>query len=156
MSLRKRLDLARRVLNLTIQLDARAGELRDAHKQVAYWQQLAGQRWDDVQRLNAAVNEAKAEQKPQRGMGDIVPSVVHVSCGSRDAANALALADRNAELHTEIGRAERRAFDAEKALEKLLADGAHADHEHDLERAQWAAERQHLVDQIEALKGNPS
>lgn len=148
-------DLARRCLNLMIQLDARTVELRDAHRNVAYWKQLANDRWGDVQRLNAEVNEAKVE-KPAFGMGDLVPSVVHVPPGVHDRANAVKLANRLAAAHREIGRAEKRAHDAEKAVDKLLADGAHADRQHDLERAQWEAERQQLVDEIERLKGNPS
>lgn len=109
MSLRSWFDLARKVLNLTVQLDARAAELRDAHKTVAYWKQLAGERWDDVQRLNGAVNAAKtaevkrAESEP-RGMSDPVPAVAAVLLGSRDRANAQRLAAENAQLRAEVER----------------------------------------------------
>lgn len=88
-------DLARRVLHLTVQLDARTTELRSAHKQVAYWRQLAGERWDNITRLNAEVDKANFEE---RGMSDPIPSVVSVPLGSRDRANALRLAAENAEL----------------------------------------------------------
>jgi hypothetical protein len=95
-------NLARRVVNLTVQLDARASELRDVHKQVAYWRQIAGERWDEVQRLNGKVNAAP-EPKPG-AMGDLVPAVAPVPLGSRDRANALKLAAENADLRAEVER----------------------------------------------------
>lgn len=95
-------DMARRVLNLTVQLDARAAELRDAHRQVAYWKDLAGQRWEDIQRLNVAL--ADAQPAKQVGMGDISPAVVAVPLGSRDRENANRLALENADLRAEVER----------------------------------------------------
>lgn len=104
MTLRSWFDLARRVVNLTVQLDARAGELRDVHKQVAYWKQLAGERWDEVQRLNGEVNAGKLAEPERCGMSNPVPSVVSIPLGSRDRANAVRLSEENSVLRAEVDR----------------------------------------------------
>jgi hypothetical protein len=96
-------DLAGKVVALTTQLAARTGELRDAHKQVAYWKQIAGERWDHIARLNADVNEARADVTRGR---NLIPPVAPSALGSRDRANAQRLAAENAALRAEVERLE--------------------------------------------------
>jgi hypothetical protein len=91
-------DLAGRVVSLTAQLAARTTELRDAHKQVAYWKQIAGERWDQIARLNADVNEARADATRGR---NLIPAIAPSVLGSRDRANALRREGENEQLRTE-------------------------------------------------------
>lgn len=106
MNLRAWFDLARRVVSLTVQLDARTGELRAALKTVEYWKQIAGSRWDEVCRLNADVNEARAAAV--RGHArELLPSAASVPLGSRDRANLHRLTDENERLRALVEQCEK-------------------------------------------------
>lgn len=101
-------DMAGKVAVLTAQLAARTVELRDAHRTVEYWKQIAGQRFDEIRRLNADVNEARASATSRRGH-DLLPAPVAVPLGSKDRANALRLEVENARLRARAEDAEAEA-----------------------------------------------
>lgn len=115
-------DLAGQVANLTVQLAARTTELRDAHKTVAYWKQIAGERFDEIRRLNADINEARADAT-RRTSRDLVPPVVPSVLGSRDRANAQRMTTELAEARTE--NEELRRANARLAV---LVDECHTKH----------------------------
>lgn len=96
-----------------------AGELAAALRQVAYWKHLAGERWAEICRLNAVVNEMTSESRT-KGMGDLVPSVVKVPFGARDRENAIRLADENERLRDALHAAQARAV----VLAKQLQEGS--------------------------------
>lgn len=98
MNLRLWFDMAGRVVALGVQLEAKTGELRAAHKTIEYWKKLANDRWAEVCKLNADVNEARAAVAAgnARQLLPAPPSLP--ALGSRDRANALRLAAENAEL----------------------------------------------------------
>jgi hypothetical protein len=91
-------DLAGRVIALRVQLEAKTGELRAAHKTIEYWKALANDRWAEVCKLNADVNEAR-QAVAQGNVRNLLPPPPGVpALGSRDRANAHRLAAENAEL----------------------------------------------------------
>lgn len=98
--------MASKVAGLTAQLAGKTGELRAAHKTIDYWKRLAEDRWDQILRLNADVNEA--HQAVARGNArDLIPPPTDVpALGSRDRANAQRLAAENASLRAEVERLE--------------------------------------------------
>lgn len=107
MSLLSWFDMAGRVAALTAQLAGRTGELRAAHKTIEYWKQIAGSRFDEIRRLTADVNEARAAATSRQGR-DLIPPPVSVPLGSRDRANAHRLAVENADLRAEVERLQRQ------------------------------------------------
>lgn len=115
-------DLAGRVAGLTIQLAARTGELRDAHKTVAYWKQIAGERFEEIRRLNADVNEARVDAT-RASARTLIPPVAPSALGSRDRANALRLEGEKEQLRTENEELRRQ-----NARLAVLVDECHTKH----------------------------
>lgn len=94
-------DLAGKVVALGVQLEAKTGELRAAHKTIEYWKALANDRWAEVCKLRADVNEARAAVA-QGNARQLLPSPPGApALGSRDRANAHRLAAANEQLRTE-------------------------------------------------------
>lgn len=91
-------DLAGKVVALRVQLEAKTGELRAAHKTIEYWKALANDRWAEVCKLHADLKETRAAVA-QGNAQQLLPSPPSMpALGSRDRANALRLAAENAEL----------------------------------------------------------
>lgn len=105
MTIRSWFDMTGKVAGLTAQLAGKTGELRAAHKTIGYWKRLAEDRWSQILKLHADVDEAR--RAAARGDAHLlIPPPAPSVLGSRDRTNALRLAAENAELRAEVERLE--------------------------------------------------
>lgn len=131
MNLRSWFDMARRVVNLTVQLDAKSQELHAAHRALAKAEESKSfyvAQCDRKEVERRALVDAHGDQL--RRLADahdraLVPAVstAQTALGSRDRANALGRERENEQLRTE--NEELRRANARLAV---LVDECHTKH----------------------------
>lgn len=132
MSIRKRFDLARRVYNLTVRLDAKTTELQDAHRALAKAQdgvKFYTQQCDRKETERRALVDAHDDEKRRlndewnRQLVPIDPTAGRAALGARDRTNAHRLAEANERLRTENEELRR-----DNARLAVLVDECHTKH----------------------------